>query len=130
MYIWIHIECSDQVLKCHFELSYSPRKWLFYQYHNDQKTLSQISYTHASNETERTQGPIAQLTLTHERLAGVQQNVTALHNHALDRQIFADVLSVANFIMHHPEKTATDLFSIHCSSLPYHCWVRMCRLML
>ena len=42
-------------------------------------------------------------TLSDEGLAGVQQEVAALYDHPLDGQVLADVLCVADLIVHHPE---------------------------
>lgn len=36
-----------------------------------------------------------------ERLAGVQQDVTALHDHSFDGKVFPYVFSVADFIVHY-----------------------------
>lgn len=41
------------------------------------------------------------LTLADESLAGVQQNVTPLHDHPFNGEVFPDVFSVAHFVMHH-----------------------------
>lgn len=46
------------------------------------------------------------LTLPYKGLAGVQEDVAALHNHALNGKILTDVLSVTHFIMHHSENEA------------------------
>lgn len=44
------------------------------------------------------------LTLPYKGLTGVQQNITALHDHSLDREVLADVFCVTHFIMHHSEE--------------------------
>lgn len=44
-------------------------------------------------------------TLPDEGLAGVQQDVAALHNHSLDGQVLADVLRVAHLVVHHSVQT-------------------------
>lgn len=41
-------------------------------------------------------------TLPHEGLAGVQEDLAALRDHALDGEVFPDVLCLAHFIMHYP----------------------------
>lgn len=46
----------------------------------------------------------AWVTLSDEGLTGVQQDVTALHDHPLDGQVLADVLRVAHLVVHHPGK--------------------------
>lgn len=46
----------------------------------------------------------AGLTLSYKRLAGVQQDLAALYDHALYRQILPDVLSLAHFIVHDSSK--------------------------
>lgn len=51
------------------------------------------------------------LTLADEGLAGVQQNVAALHDHPLDCQILPYVLSVTHFIMHHPVMNTEGLLA-------------------
>lgn len=45
-------------------------------------------------------------TLSDKCLAGVQQHLAALHDHALDSQILPDVLRLAHFIVHDSERTA------------------------
>lgn len=47
-------------------------------------------------------------TLSNKGLAGVQQDVTALHNHPLYGQVLPDVLCVAHLIVHHSERAHTD----------------------
>lgn len=47
-------------------------------------------------------GVLTRLTLSHKRLAGVKEDVTALHDHALNSQVLADVFCVTHFIVHHP----------------------------
>lgn len=39
-------------------------------------------------------------TLSNKRLAGVQEDLATLHDHALDSQVLPDVLSLAYLIMH------------------------------
>lgn len=46
--------------------------------------------------------------MSDESLAGVQQNVAALHNHPLDGEVFPYVLSVTDFIMHHSVRHSGD----------------------
>lgn len=41
-------------------------------------------------------------TLSHKGLAGVQEDLTALDDHALNGQVLPDVLCLADFIMHYP----------------------------
>lgn len=49
--------------------------------------------------------PRDKLTLPDERLTGVQQNFTALHNHPLDSQVLPDVLSLTHLVMHDSGRT-------------------------
>lgn len=44
-------------------------------------------------------------TLSHESLAGVQQDLAAFNNHALNGEVFPDVLRLAHFVMHYPAGT-------------------------
>lgn len=46
--------------------------------------------------------PVRDPTLPHEGLAGVEEDLTALDDHALDGQVFPDVLRLTDFIMHDP----------------------------
>ena len=39
-------------------------------------------------------------TLSDKSLAGVQENLTALYDHALNGQVLSDVLSLAHLIVH------------------------------
>lgn len=41
-------------------------------------------------------------TLSHKGLAGVKEDLTALDDHALDGQVFPDVLRLTDFIVHDP----------------------------
>lgn len=43
--------------------------------------------------------------MSHEGLAGVQQDLAALDNHALDGEVLPDVLRLAHFVMHYPAGT-------------------------
>lgn len=47
-------------------------------------------------------------TLSDEGLAGVQEDLTAFDDHALNGQVFSDVLCFAYFIMHYPVGTGKD----------------------
>lgn len=47
------------------------------------------------------------LTLSHEGLAGVKEDLTTLDDHALDGQVFPDVLRLADFIVHDPGETGS-----------------------
>lgn len=42
-------------------------------------------------------------TLSHEGLAGVQEDFTPFDDHPLYRQVFADVFGLAHFVVHYPE---------------------------
>ena len=46
--------------------------------------------------------------LSHEGLAGVQQDLAALDDHALDGQVFPDVLRLADLVMHYPVGAGSD----------------------
>lgn len=62
------------------------------------------------------QGPLSGVqsrcpTLAHEGLAGVQEDLTALGDHALNGQVFADVLCLADFIMHDPGEIGSKRYA-------------------
>lgn len=40
--------------------------------------------------------------MSHESLAGVEEDLTAFDNHALDGQVFPDVLCLADLVVHYP----------------------------
>ena len=42
----------------------------------------------------------AGVTLSHKCLAGVEENLAALHDHALDCQVLPDVFGLANLVVH------------------------------
>lgn len=50
---------------------------------------------------------LTRLTLPDEGLAGVQQDVTALHYHPLYGQVLPDVLRVTHLVMHYSGRTQT-----------------------
>lgn len=50
---------------------------------------------------------MSSFTLSDKRLAGVQEDLAALHDHALDSQVLPDVLSLAHFIVHYSEDEET-----------------------
>lgn len=50
---------------------------------------------------------MSRFTLSDKRLAGVQEDLAALHDHALDCQVLPDVLSLAHFIVHYSEDEET-----------------------
>lgn len=50
----------------------------------------------------------AGLTLSDESLAGVQQNVTAFHDHPLNGEVFPYVLCLTDFIVHHSVRHSGD----------------------
>ena len=50
-------------------------------------------------------------TLAHEGLAGVQEDLTALRDHTLNGQVFADVLGFTDFVMHDPGETGSKRYA-------------------
>ena len=68
------------------------------------------------------------LTLPDEGLAGVQEDVTALHDHTLYGQVLTDVLGVAHFIVHHPgtRNTYTNSKDTHART-DLHSHTQTCR---
>lgn len=38
--------------------------------------------------------------MSHKRLAGVEENLAALHDHALDCQVLPDVFGLAHLVVH------------------------------
>lgn len=49
----------------------------------------------------------AGVTLSYKCLAGVEEDLAALHDHALDRQVLPNVFGLAHFIMHDSRKKGT-----------------------
>lgn len=47
-------------------------------------------------------------TLPHKGLAGVQEDFTAFNDHALNGQVFPDVLCFTYFVVHYPVGTGND----------------------
>lgn len=46
-------------------------------------------------------------TLAHKGLAGVKEDLTALGDHTLNGQVFADVLGLTDFVVHDPGETGS-----------------------
>ena len=61
------------------------------------------------------------LTLPDKGLAGVQQDVTALHYHPLNGQVLPDVLSVTHLVVHYSEHTQAQQL-VQCSTTR---WIRI-----
>lgn len=55
-------------------------------------------------------------TLSDKCLAGVQEDLAALHDHALNSQVLPDVLSLAHFIVHYSEDEETLYCHSQCTS--------------
>lgn len=51
-------------------------------------------------------------TLAHEGLAGVKEDVTAFCDHALNGQVFADVLRLTDFVMHDPVEIGSKRYAV------------------
>lgn len=66
------------------------------------------------------------LTLPDKGLAGVQQDLTALDDHPLYRQVFPDVFGLAHFIVHYPEgwRGESQSWAGVCTSFPQSLWTR------
>lgn len=68
---------------------------------------------------------MSRVTLSHKCLAGVQENLAALHDHALNSQVLPDVLRLAHFVMHDSKNEETrhvicqQFHSINQSNLYY-----------
>ena len=61
-----------------------------------------------------------QLTLSHKNLIDVKKNITALHDHPFNAQIFANIFRLAHFIMHNlPQKEVKQNISKRWN--PRHC---------
>lgn len=56
---------------------------------------------------------MSRVTLSHKCLAGVQENLASLHDHALNSKILPDVLRLAHFVVHDSKDEETG----HHSSL-------------
>lgn len=59
-------------------------------------------------------------TLSDKSLAGIQQNLTALNNHPLYRQIFPNIFGLTHFVVHYPEGGRREMrsWSAMCLSSP------------
>lgn len=45
--------------------------------------------------------------MAHKGLAGVKEDLTALGDHTLNGQVFADVLGLTDFVVHDPGETGS-----------------------